>query len=586
MITLKKLAFEPNMSQKKRLPSVSFEHGLNFIVGEKSESLQNKTEQKKMNGVGKSLLIESINYCLFKKADESRVTKIPDISLDPSIYFCLDLEIELHDRIKKVQVKRNRQKHDPIIIIVDGQEKSFEKEEDAKQYFSHLFFGKNAAQHPSLRSLLTILIRDEESLYKDLLKPNQKSNLQPFEDLLKPHLYLFGVDLTIVERIKNVSSQYKLIDKILRSLRADFKKVGIAEEEVASYINDLKDKVEKLNLAIEALHPSEAVSQRKAELSDLQVKLEKAASAKASKEYLIKKIKSLPHPEAINTKQIRIVYNHFKSNLGDLVEKSLEDVLDFKRQIDDFQNALTSEKLHELTQEIQQIDNQIASIDDAMAKLYEKTEARQQIDSLKEAVKQEREKHAELDKLSTVYETLLQKENEKKVLKKTKASLIEQLGAILIEIGNTIASFEDDLKKMHDFIAGNKHCQFQLNISESLATFIEFVYRIRLDGSSGIDRIKTFIYDVLLMTNKFTSTRHPRFLIHDNIFASTGRDDMVKALNYLHSLSKTHRFQYIVTINKDEFDSSLEEFNFNVTDLMRAELTRQKPFLGFEYSEL
>ena len=54
-----------------------------------------------MNGVGKSLLIESINFCLFKKLEDSRISKIPDINLSPEIYICLDLEIETSDQIKK-----------------------------------------------------------------------------------------------------------------------------------------------------------------------------------------------------------------------------------------------------------------------------------------------------------------------------------------------------------------------------------------------------------------------------------------------------------------------------------------------------
>ena len=140
--------------------------------------------------------------------------------------------------------------------------------------------------------------------------------------------------------------------------------------------------------------------------------------------------------------------------------------------------------------------------------------------------------------------------------------------------------------RAHEFIAENKRCQFKIKISESLANFVEFDYRIKLDGSSGINRIKTFIYDCLLMVNKTTSERHLGFLIHDNIFASTGRDDMVKSLNYLDDLSKNNKFQYILTINKDEFESQIKDFSFDYKQYIRAEFTREKPFLGFEYSEI
>ncbi len=587
MITLKKLSFSPDRFKGKVLEPVFFSAGLNFIVGDKSESIKNKKEQNKMNGVGKSLLIESINYCLFKKANESRVSKIPDVNLDPNIYICLDLEVESSDRIKNVQIRRNRTENDPIIIFVDNEEKSFNKIEDAKKYITHLFLGNEASsEQPSLRSLLSILIREEDSQYKDILKPYHNSNLTSFEDLLRPHFYLFGIDLDILEKIKKVSSDYKAATKGLSSLRSDIKSSGIAEKEVSSYINDLKDSVEKLNLAIDQLHPSEGLIQIKNDLVNLQIQLEKLVATKTSKEYLIKKIKSLPQLEKINTKQIQIVYNHFKAGLGDLVEKSFSQVLDFKKQVDDFQNSLMSEKLKELKDEIADLDEQISRVDDGIAKIYEKTDARERIDGLKEAITLEREKHLELEKLSYTYEMLQSKIIQQKNLKKKKETLVEKMEVVLFEIGTTVASFEEDLKKMHGYIAGNKRCQFQINITEALASFVEFEYRIKFDGSSGINRIKTFIYDILLMVNKNTSKRHLGFLIHDNIFASTGRDDMAKSLNYLYDLSTKNKFQYILTINKDEFESQIKDFNFNYKNLVKAEFTREKPFLGFEYSEI
>ncbi len=586
MITLKELSFSPNTFNGKELKPVVFERGLNFVIGDKSESPKNKKEQNKMNGVGKSLLIESINYCLFKRYDQSRVSKIPDINLDPSIYLCLDLEIETCDRIKEVQIRRNRNEQDAISIFVDDEEKSFKKVDDAKKYVEHLFYGETSIEQPSLRSLLSILIREEDSQYKDILKPHQDSSLATFEDLLKPHFYLFQIDLGLLDKIRKVSADIKTVTKGLASLRMNFKNAGIDEKEVASYINDLKDSVEKLNFAINELHPSEAMTQAKNEMIKLQLELEKLVSTKAGKEYLIRKIKSLPQLEKINTKQIQIVYNHFKAGLGDLVEKSFDQVLNFKKQVDDFQNSLMSEKLKELVREMNAIDTQIEGLDAQMAKLYEKANAREKLDGLKEAVKLEREKNAELEKLTSAYKLLQEDVAVQKSLKKKKEALVEKLSMELLAISKTVTEFEEDLQKMHEYIAGNKHCQFKIDISESLANFVVFDYRIKLDGSSGINRIKTFIYDVLLMVNKVTSKRHFGFLIHDNIFASTGRDDMVKSLNYLHDLSAKNKFQYILTINKDEFESQIKDFNFDYKKFIRAEFTRENPFLGFVYSEV
>jgi uncharacterized protein YydD (DUF2326 family) len=392
MIFLKKFFFEPDAPKGKQIMPVVFERGINFIIGEKSDSAKNERENEKMNGVGKSLLIESINYCLLKKADDSRVMRIPDVNLNSNVYFCLEFEVETKDKLRTVTIKRNRNENDPIIFIIDGNEQTFDDLNAARSYLSAVAFADAPPERPSFRSMLSILIRDEESRYNDILKPYYKSEVASFEDLLKPHFYLFQIDLTILEKIKKVSNDLKDLAKTLSSLRDDFKRQGIQEKEVASYINELAGSVEKLNSAIKNLQPSEGLVQEQSRLNDLQVRLDKLIAEKSGKEYLAKKIKALPDLEQVNTKQIQIVYNRFKAGLGDLVQKSFEQVVEFKKQVDDFQNSLLTEKLNELNSQIAILDSQISEIDSAMSGIYDRLGAREKIDSLAETVKEPRAK--------------------------------------------------------------------------------------------------------------------------------------------------------------------------------------------------
>jgi uncharacterized protein YydD (DUF2326 family) len=586
MTLIKKLFFEPSSYKNTELQTITLESGLNFIVGEKSTKLHNEKENQKMNSVGKSLCIEAINFCLLKTAHESRIMKIPDIDLDSKIYFCLELEIEKDNQITTIIIKRNRTEKDPILFFVDGIEKTFDKIDDARGYLGHYILDEKVPECPSLRSMLSILIREEASLYDNILRPYHRSSLSSFEDLLKPHFYLFQIDLSLINIIKHTSKELGILKKTIASLRSDFKKIGVNPTEVGSHINDLKDSVEKLNLAIEELHPSEGLSQIKNSISDLNLKLDRLVTEKTGKQFLIKKIKSLPHLEKIDTKQVQIVYNHFKSGLGDMVEKSFQQVMVFKKQIDDFQNVLMNEKLGKLNEDIFKLDEEISQVDNEISEIYKKYEIKGRVDGLRESINLEREKKLKLEMLSGAYELLQIKLGKQKTFKNTRKEAIEKLDAVLFETAQTIADFQEDLKTMHEYIAGNMRCQFEINVSDSDKEFIDFNYRIKLDGGSGTNRIRTFIYDVLLMVNKTTSKRHPGFLIHDNIFASTGKDDMVKSLKYLYSLSKKHDFQYILTINKDELDPQLESADFDYKTVKRAEFTRQKPFLTFEYSEL
>jgi hypothetical protein len=61
---------------------------------------------------------------------------------------------------------------------------------------------------------------------------------------------------------------------------------------------------------------------------------------------------------------------------------------------------------------------------------------------------------------------------------------------------------------------------------------------------------------------------------------------MVRALNYLYSLEGgSPDFQYIVTINRDEFGAVESRFKFAIEDKVKKILTRDEPLFGVEYSE-
>ncbi|MCP4695530.1 MAG: DUF2326 domain-containing protein [Gammaproteobacteria bacterium] len=62
---------------------MEFERGVNIILGEKVDSRM--ITGRKTNGVGKSMCIEFINFCLLKKTRDSRVMRIPVVELDEQL---------------------------------------------------------------------------------------------------------------------------------------------------------------------------------------------------------------------------------------------------------------------------------------------------------------------------------------------------------------------------------------------------------------------------------------------------------------------------------------------------------------------
>ena len=588
MITIKAVFLDPPIASGEPFEPITFEKGVNLIVGEKSSDEFSKDKKSKMNSVGKSLLVEMINFCLFKDYESSRLSKIPEKNLSNSTRVCLKLLYEDAETIKTIVIKRPIEQMDPIEISVDEIVTEFIDIEDAKKFIERYFLNDTVSIKPGFRQLLSILIRDEKYGYSSVLEPSQTSAMTPYNEKLIPHMYMFGFELDSFKKYGSVKKELTGVTSTITNLKKEFTYRDIKETDVRSYINELEGKVKRLDVALNELKPGEGIEQSKKELSELQLRLNDLISQKTSKSIFAHKIKSLPKVEKVDVKKIKEVYDNYKDGLGKLVEKNFEEVLSFRHDIEDFQNQLMSEKLIELNQEIQKLDREIENTDTRISKISESLDYKGTLSSLGDALLTHSEKSKELEVLRAAYLKLEDEKIRKAQLTLDRDKLINGIESQITSLSEVLNSFEKDLKNIHNSIAGDMHCHFRLAIDrKSLSTqFLDFDYRIDFDGGYAIDRAKIFIYDSLLMINEYTKRNHPGFLIHDNAFAGAGLDDMIKGLNYLNQQHENAKdFQYIFTINKDEYDSHIDEFNFDSEDHIRKRLTREEPLLNASYRE-
>ena len=188
MLKINKLYSEP-----KAFEPVEFYSGINLILGEKDET-SNKT-----NGVGKSLLIEFINFSLMKEFNKSRLSKIPSENFPPDTYVCLDFNIDKYHIITKRKIAEEK----TPILYIDGVKKDFSSIEDTTNFLALLLFKDNQKEaHPSFRKMLAPLIRDEKSEFKSIIDCYDTKLRVPSD--FTPHLYLFGIDISLYKNIKYI----------------------------------------------------------------------------------------------------------------------------------------------------------------------------------------------------------------------------------------------------------------------------------------------------------------------------------------------------------------------------------------------
>lgn len=559
---------------------ISFHDGINLIMGEKVEE-DNVKRGKKTNGVGKSLCIDFINFGLLKRS--GRVAKIPEEKLPKDTKIILDLEINS----KNIRIIRTIEKSENPIIIDDNGENEYENLDDANSYLTNLLFKNKENSHLSFREFIAPLTREEESEFKDITLCYDLSKRIP--PIVKPHAYIFGLDVSIIDEIQGLFKEIEKTTHHKSRLKRALTENGSKKiSDIKSILNSMKDDLVKIENTLESFKTNNAYESQGEELSKIQLEIDELRPLQSALRYQLKRINTLPALENIPKKEIEIVYNQFKSGLGDMVTKSIDNVMEFKKKIDDFQKRLFNEKIDSINEELEKVTNRLQELDSTRSEKLKIIDQKGVLKDIKNGFAIYQQKKDSYSKIQTKYDDYQTSENELHQLKSNKDQLFIELEKQISNQKNIIESFNETIIQIHEFIMDSNEASFEIqtiNYGKSKQVLL-FIMRIDDDGSHSVDRTKVFIYDISLFLNKYTKENHPKFLIHDNIF-DVDQDTLIKSLDYL-AKEETQEFQYILTLNRDKIENEIDKniLGLNIKDHVVANFTKKDRFLlGEKYSE-
>ncbi len=566
---------------------IEFKGGINLILGEKfsqDESINGK--DKKTNGVGKSMSIEFINFCLLKNADSSRVTKIPFDKFAYDTKICLDLVINN----KKITIGRTIGEPNRPSIEMDSEITLFNGTDEALLYLTNLLYldsRDDSINRPSFREILGPLIRDENSEFKDIVNCHDLREKIPNADLIKTHLYFFGINPSFIKDIKMTFKEIKEKNNI----KSDFKnrltesgKKKVAD--VKAELNAIDLEISKVEDSLDKFRVEPIFQQNQDVLVKIDSSVEKLRISQMALRYELKRIDSMPKVEGIDTSDVQIVYDKFKSGLGEVVSRSIDRVLDFKKKIEKYQNILVNERADEIRIEIKKIQKELDSLDEARANILINIDKKDSLSILKEGFYAYTKKKDNFSLTQNNLEGYERADREIGILKIKKDNYFSELNTIIFEINDVIKDFSKTLAVIHNYIMGTADVYFDINTVNN-KEIVRLDLRIPDDGSHSVDRTKVFIYDIGLILNKNTKSRHPMFLIHDNIF-DVDQDTLVKSLNFLAEQENKIDFQYILTLNRDKIENeeSLGQIMLDIKVDTIASFDRRHTFLKTEYKEM
>jgi uncharacterized protein YydD (DUF2326 family) len=564
MFQLVKLYTEPTV-----IDPIEFSSGLNLILGETDET------SDKTNGVGKSLSIEFLNFALLKRKTDSRVSQIPKDAFSPDTLICLDFLLN-ND---KFTIQRSLSESETPTIIEKGTRIPFAKVEDANAYLTEKLFSNSDQAYPSFRVMLGPLIRDERSEFKSLIGCYDTKSRIP--DNYSPHLFLLGVDITVYHLVKQYIT---LIDDVQNDLKKIKENVLFIRQkdidDARSDLNELDDEVKSIEASIDKLENTTGYELVRTELIRLEEEIEKRRRQKGILKIQLSKLKPVSQKVDISIEEIGEFYDNLKAGLGDLIKKSLDETIAFKDKIDEFQNRMISERKSLLQSNVSQLDKELDALDKQYSAGLSVINQNGNLKNLKQTYAAFKDKSDQLSQLRGFVDRYDELVIDKQRYKANKEQELLRLQSIIQEQRKTIESFEKTILDIHEFVQGNKQASFQLRQVNKVQV-VEMTMRIADDGSHSVEREKTFIYDIALLLNEFTSKRHPGFLIHDNIF-DVDQDTLERNLRYLHQKANFNNKQYILTLNADRINpDSLS----SLAGYVKGRFTKHNRFLKAKYQE-
>lgn len=561
------------------------EYGLNVILGERKE------EGQETNGVGKTTMVESINFLLGGSCPNDFKGKDSLISKD--IFLILNVSKNGENVFLGRLVN---QPEEGYILYSDSL--TFDLSQwvlkDGYKEFMNDFILKQNDNEPAFSALREYIIRDEKKGFIDIRLPNRS----PVYEAMY-FSYLFGLPYDFELDISKIKKEQKELNKklsLINSLKHEIGDLKLKEEKINKEIRELDEIVMNVKLTEKLKKDASDYSYSKEEYNkiqnsifelehikkqyekniyDLEEKVEEIKAINDLEPFYEQLIGYFPENVKRNHEQIQYFYNFMVDSRGEY----------FRYKIDDI-----NEMIKEQTEELNRIGNALSRkslafintdiISDFSRINEEKNEKFEELAELRVKINLYQEKTEITSQINKLKTEVLR-------LTEIKQNIYANYQAKIIEIEKLFNSF---VKKAYE---ESGILEFELNNKTGINNTtgrIEINCKIDDEKSHGRLYMKINMFDLTWFINRLENEEVAiPFLIHDGSYSKPDKNAKKKLLNYVNGeLNAIERGQYFITVNIDELDS--EVFNeFDKEKLIIAKLKRgnndKDRFLGFKYTK-
>jgi uncharacterized protein YydD (DUF2326 family) len=535
-------------------PAIEFKNGVNFIFAKKEKNTDTK---KSLNGVGKTLLLDLIDYCLL--SSESKLIKSAKAHNDLKDASVV-LEFELDDKdyiIKRSFAEPNKN----ILFGTKKAPSNYNSIDDVKDIFCDLVFKneKYSGRYSNkwFRRLISFFVKKQSTKSESFSDPIKYIKEASEAELIQYHLLFLNIGNTLFYQNYNLQSELK-------------KKVP-AIKEVKNLVQDTyglpdisyaENEVDKLNVQVKKLEENIKQFKLAGQYEDVEKKSNELTAQ--IKELWFqnfsdrKKVESYQESfrlnDDLNIRKVSAMYKDLNDLLAKNIEKTLKEAIEFRKSIVQSRKDFLKTEISDLVDATKKREVTIRELEDRRAELFKFLEAKDAIADLSEAYFELSKKRDELNDLSgkiKVYQVLNKEEAD---LKQEEAKLYAEIVSFIQKIQKDLSEFRKEFFDVHNaiYVENKDRSNFTLAPNERKDSKINMDVSLPADLSKGKNQGRTLIYDLAVLFHGIRKNiRIPHFLVHDGIFDGMDKAHFVHLYEYLENLSKSIKFQYLITLNEE-----------------------------------
>lgn len=569
--------------------TITFVRGLNVIVAERSTA---SSEKDTCNGVGKSTLIEIINFCMGSRTKAGEGLLIPALA-----DWTFTLELSLGGNRLEV----TRAVADPNRIVVNGFSSDWNEQprtDDATgdKYFSAerwrallgaLLFRipepvADLKYRPHFRSLFSYLVRHGSDAYGS---PFRHYRQQKTWDMQLHVAYLLGMNWEYASRWQDLKDQDEGLAAIETAISTGAME-GVAGSvgELETRLIQLEDEGRRTRDALNSfkVHPqyeslqSEAdrITRRLHELADQGVVFRQRLARYSDS------MKGEHPPAAVSLERL---YEEAGVVLSGQARRSLEEARVFHEAIVSNRREFLRAEVERLEGSLESCNADIKALTDERASLLEVLRSHGALQEM--SVLQERHTALQVT-LEQVQARLTERKNlkaKKRGLRKAKTDLIATAERDHEE-RRPVWSAAVRLFNEHSQALYRSPGRLVIDVSD---TGYQYHVEIERDGSEGIEKMKIFCFDLAVLELQVRAGRGIDFLIHDTLmYDSVDARQRALAFQRAHEVTEALGAQYICTINSDMVPSGDFTEGFDLGRFVRLTLSDASPsgrLLGLQF---